>query len=447
MLEKLDEHSRSVNSRVTRLRRPRPLRFESLECRDLMAGLLFQQIPVELSALDQLTLELVNRARANPLAEASRQGIGLNDGLPSTTFISPTPKQPLSPDTRLILAAKRHSQDMIDRDYFAHDAKDPAPNGKTPFDRAENVGFGPFVAENIAYTSINGRTQLDSAIELHSNLFKSTTGHRSNILNGEYNVVEVGVVSGDYTQPVAQGGQTFPSVFTTEVFGNTETEIHQSQDGFITGVVFRDTFVDDDFYSIGEGVAEVSIEARSASGNSFGTVTGSSGGYRLAVVNGVYSVIARVNTQTVELGTVTIADKNVKLDLMTDRIPAEPVYDLDANRDGVLSALDVLVIINFLNLNVPASTLPQASRVSYDINRNSIIDPLDVLIVINAINRQSGEGEQPVSTVFSLQSVEFERKNRREPIAIGQTVDYDSLKHFHKQALERNYIHDAYHIL
>jgi hypothetical protein len=394
MFEKLHGFQSRSDKPATQFRRPRPLRFESLEGRDLMAGQIFQQIPVDLSDLDQLTLELVNRARANPLAEASRQGIGLNDGLPSTTFISSAPKQPLSPDTRLTLAAKRHSQDMIDRDYFAHDAKDPPPNGKTPFDRADNVGFGPFVAENIAFTSTNGRTQLDSAIELHNNLFKSTTGHRSNILNEEYNVLGVGVVAGDYTQPVDLGEQTFPSVFTTEVFGNTETEVQQLQDGFITGVVYRDTLVDDDFFSIGEAVADVWIEARSASGDVFGTASGRSGGYRIAVPNGVYSVAARVGSQSVNLGNVTIADKNVKLDVMTDRIPAEPVYDLDANRDGMLSALDALVVINFLNLNVPVSALPQESQVSYDINRNTIIEPLDVLIVINAINRQSGEGEQ-----------------------------------------------------
>ena len=201
MRSRLPQRQIPANRRQSTLvRRPRRLRFESLEGRDLMAGLIFSQVPIQLTNLDQLTLELVNRARANPQAEAARQGIGLNDGLASKDFISASPKQPLAPDARLILAAISHSQDMIGRDYFAHDAKDPAPNGKTPFDRSSNVGFGPFVAENIAFSSTNGRTTLDTAIELHGNLFKSTTGHRSNMLSGDYNVAGIGVVAGDYTQ-------------------------------------------------------------------------------------------------------------------------------------------------------------------------------------------------------------------------------------------------------
>lgn len=72
-----------------------------------MAGLVSQQIPVDFSNLSQLTLELVNRARANPPAEAARHGIGLNDGLASADFISPPPKQPLAPDNSLMTAANR----------------------------------------------------------------------------------------------------------------------------------------------------------------------------------------------------------------------------------------------------------------------------------------------------------------------------------------------------
>ena len=161
-------------------------------------------------------------------------------------------------------------------------------------------------------------------------------------------------------------------------------------------MVYRDHLIDDDFYSIGEGVAGVGIEARSATGDVYGTEAGASGGYRLAVPNGTYTVVSRTGERIFGLGTVTIADKNVKLDLMTDRIPADPVYDLDANRDGSLTLLDVLVVINFLNLNVPDSSLTPESRVAYDINKNASIEPLDVLIVINAINRQSGEGESGV---------------------------------------------------
>jgi len=358
-----------------------------------MAGQVFQQVPVELTNLEQLSLELVNRARANPLAEATRFGIGLNDGLASQNFITASPKQPLTPDSRLAQSARRHSQDMIDRDFFAHDAKAPAPNGITPSDRARSVGFGSDVVENIAYVSTDGRSTLDSVLELHSNLFKSVTGHRSNMLADKFDAVGVGVVAGAFTDPPLDGGQTFAALFKTEVFGNSDSNDNVFHKGSITGVVFRDNLIDDDFYSIGEGVSGIGIEARSASGDVYATATGASGGYRLDVPVGTYAVVSRTGDRIFGLGTATIVDKNVKLDLMTDRIPAQDNFDFDANRDGLVSYLDALVVINFLNLNVSDSSLSQATRNAFDINKNSIIDPLDVLLLINQLNRQNGSGE------------------------------------------------------
>ena len=383
---------REASQLVKRGQAKRKLSLESLEVRSLMAGQVFQQIPVELTDLEQLSLELVNRARANPQAEAARFGIGLNDGLSSQNFITASPKQPLYPDSRLAQSARRHSQDMIDRDYFAHNAKAPAPNGSTPSDRATSVGFGPDVAENIAYVSTDGRSTLDSVLELHSNLFKSVTGHRSNMLADNFDVVGIGVVAGDFTDPPLDGGQTFAALFKTEVFGNSDSSAHVFHAGSITGVAFRDDLIDDDFYSIGEGVSGIGIEARSASGDVYATATGASGGYRLNVPSGTYTVVSRTGDRIFGLGTATIVDKNVKLDLMTDRIPAQDNFDFDANRDGLVSYLDALVVINFLNLNVSDSSLSQATRNAFDINKNSTVDPFDVLLLINQLNRQNGAG-------------------------------------------------------
>ena len=281
---------------------------------------------------------------------------------------------------------------MIDRDYFPHDAKAPAPNGITPSARATSVGFGPDVSENIAYVSTDGRSTLASVLELHSNLFKSVTGHRSNMLSDNFDVVGIGVVAGDFTDPPLDGGQTFAALFRTEVFGNSDSSAHVLHAGSITGVVFRDDQVDDDFYSIGEGVSGIGIEARSASGDVYATVTGASGGYRLNVPAGTYTVVSRTGDRIFGLGTATIVDKNVKLDLMTDRIPAQDNFDFDANRDGLVSYLDALVVINFLNLNTSDSSLSQATRNAFDINKNSTVDPFDVLLLINQLNRQNGTG-------------------------------------------------------
>jgi hypothetical protein len=271
MLEKWHDLLGPAIKPVTLLRRPRPLRFESLECRDLLAAKIFQQIPVDLSDLQQITLELVNGARVNPEAEAARRGVGFNEGLASHSSISPTPKQPLAPDSRLMLAATRHSQDMIDRDYFAHDAWNPAPNGKTPSDRASNVGFGPSVYENIVMMPLNGRTERESVSESHVGLFKSTAGHRENMLREDHNVLGLEVLIGDFTQTYDQGARAFPAVLMTQAFSNTSNHANLFPDGYLTGVVFRDNLTDNDFYSIGEGVPGIGIEARSTSGNVYCT--------------------------------------------------------------------------------------------------------------------------------------------------------------------------------
>jgi hypothetical protein len=68
---------------------------------------------------EQLVLELTNRARLDPAAEAERLGIALNEGLAPGT-ITATAKQPLAMNDALVAAARGHSQAMIDQDFFAH---------------------------------------------------------------------------------------------------------------------------------------------------------------------------------------------------------------------------------------------------------------------------------------------------------------------------------------
>src|SRR5215218_3843830 len=102
---------------------------ESLESRRLFAVAL----PTD---YEQYMLELLNRARANPSAEASRLGISLNEGLPAGTITS-TAKQPLAFNTNLIDAARKHSAWMIANDTFAHAGE----NNTDPGDRMTAAGY------------------------------------------------------------------------------------------------------------------------------------------------------------------------------------------------------------------------------------------------------------------------------------------------------------------
>jgi hypothetical protein len=226
------------------------------------------------TALEQMILELVNRARLDPAAEAARYGIALNEGVPAGDTISTASKQPLAMNETLLGTARTHSQDMIDRDYFAHDT----PEGLDPFERMNNAGYNFTTAgENIAdLTSSNPITDQNSIL-LHQFLFVDTNfpgrGHRVNILNGNFQEIGVGQVSGNF-----QGSN---ASMLTEDFGT------RGNQQFLTGVSYADTD-HDNFYSLGEGRGSMLVSVV-APGNP-STSTGTAGGYSLAVSTGLQTV-------------------------------------------------------------------------------------------------------------------------------------------------------------
>ena len=71
---------------------------------------------------------------------------------------------------------------------------------------------------------------------------------------------------------------------------------------------------------------------------------------------------------------------------------------LDADGDGGITPLDVLLIINYLNSNADKNLVTASvpnPRIFIDIDDDLTASPLDVLLVINFLNKgASGEGEQ-----------------------------------------------------
>src|SRR3712207_1183737 len=88
------------------------------------------------TAYEQYFLELVNRARANPGAEAARLGIDLNQGLTAGT-IANTAKQPLAMNQFLNDSAQAHSDWMLATDTFSH----TGANGSSAGDRMKAAGY------------------------------------------------------------------------------------------------------------------------------------------------------------------------------------------------------------------------------------------------------------------------------------------------------------------
>ena len=262
---------------------------------------------VNLSDEEQLVLELINRARANPTAEASRYGITLNENLPAET-ISANPKQPLAANQLLVNAAVAHSQDMINRDFFAH----TNPSGVTPGGRATAAGYDWWtIAENIAWISYFGSPNIASlAQSSHENLFKSA-GHRENILRDDIEEAGIGIRNGTFAPA---GGE---ANLTTELFGR------RNLNPIITGVVFAD-LNNSDFYDIGEAVRSGDVTATRLSDQAvFSATIGLSGGFGIIVPAGQYSVRAAFTSggsPATLSTTVTVDTENVKVDFDTTTI-------------------------------------------------------------------------------------------------------------------------------
>jgi uncharacterized protein YkwD len=89
--------------------------------------------------------------------------------------------QPLSISAKLSNMAQSHSNDMAQRDFFAH----TSPEGQRPRDRAQQVDYRyAMLAENIAA----GTSDINVVIEM----WLESPAHRANMLGCEFTEIGVG---------------------------------------------------------------------------------------------------------------------------------------------------------------------------------------------------------------------------------------------------------------
>ncbi|HEU4423463.1 MAG TPA: CAP domain-containing protein [Pilimelia sp.] len=84
-------------------------------------------------------------------------------------------------DERLRRAARGHSQDMADKNYFSHDSLD----GRSPWDRAKAAGYAQPIGENIA----KGQRTPAEVVKA----WMDSPGHRRNMLNCDAKAIGVGL--------------------------------------------------------------------------------------------------------------------------------------------------------------------------------------------------------------------------------------------------------------
>lgn len=295
-------------------RAKRPLRdslIDSLESRQLLAS-------VPPTAYEQYMIELINRARLDPAAEAARQGIALNEGLAAGT-ISTTAKQALVSNYNLNDAARTHANWLIVNSLFQH----AGSGSSTPQSRMAAAGYnfsGLFgSAENLALTLGSSIGDLTSRVEtLFKNLFVDSSvagrGHRTNLLTGNYSEVGSGIATGNYTYQ----GRSYFGILAAQDFAYT------SGNPFITGVAFNDTLRADNFYTPGEAMATVTVKATATDGTIYTTTTNDAGGYSLRVPSGIYNITATWQNKVVTYQNVVVGSENVKRDFKQANFAAPP---------------------------------------------------------------------------------------------------------------------------
>lgn len=317
--------------------------------------------PFSLTDNEQLLLELVNRARLDPTAEAARFAISLNSGL-NPGELTDEPRPPLTPNQMLINSADTHGADMLQRDYFSHTTLGTT---KTARDRAADQNYSGLVGENLSWGgSTLAIDEIQHVYDRHEALFLSP-GHRKNILRSTYNEVGVSVQYGVFTS----GGTDYNASMVVQNFGIRGTK------PYITGVVYADT-TDNNFYDVGEAIRAGTISAVNLiTSERLSTEIASSGGYAIEVSPGDWSVeavyeYAGFKVRSVSL--VEVGSTNLKLDF--ERFSSGVVDPVVVHTDrtslfeqGANSSVN-LIVSQTATRNIPvtvhlSSTAPEALQI------------------------------------------------------------------------------------
>lgn len=261
---------------------------------------------VNFTALEQLSLERINRARLRPGPEAAFNNIAIDEAIPGR--LNADPKQPLAQNATLLRTATAHSQDMINLGYFAHDT----PAGLSPFQRMKDAGFLFVTAgENLAWRGTTGTLNEALTVENeHVDLFVDSAvpgrGHRTTMLEQDFREVGIGIVRGKFTD----AGTTYDTLMQTQDFG---TAVNSGT--FVLGVVYNDVNGNGQ-YDYGEGIANSSVQLDTTT-----QMTGVGGGYVFEVhTPGNYTLRFLTASKSQPL-TIYQGAPNVKVDLVGGNPP------------------------------------------------------------------------------------------------------------------------------
>jgi Cysteine-rich secretory protein family len=286
----------------------------------------------------QYMLELINRARADGGAEATRLGLsGLQEGPPSVNgepWTIQNSVQPLSWNPLLFNCAQNHAKNLNNADQFFIAGSNPHTfGGTTPDSRIAAAGYsmasynGPTTAsgffpgpENIFEAESQGTGPYVAAklvagvLQGHDGLFTDQSvagrGHRNTTMLPFFREIGIGISPGrDNQNSPGQPNGPWDSLYLVQNFG-----AQPNQTPFVTGVVYQDTN-GNGFYDSGEGIGGIRVDV---TGAGFFAVTSPSGGYSVPVPgNGSYTAMFSGGSFPAAQRNATVSNSlNTKLDLV-----------------------------------------------------------------------------------------------------------------------------------
>jgi uncharacterized protein YkwD len=265
---------------------------EQLETREVLSG-------VQPTAAEQLMLEQLNDARADPAAYAAAIGLDLSAVASS---------QPLAWDPLLGQAALGHSQDMNARNYFGHFT----PEGVDPGGRIAAAGYAASTyGESIAAGFL---TPADALKGLITDEGIANLGHRRHLLAidavfRDQNAVGVGIVQG--------GTGIYQDYYTLDTAFGSDTR------PYLTGVVYSD-LNHNGKYDVGEGLGGVTVNVQGVGA----IATYGSGGYSLQLNPGTYNVTFSGGGLSASIGRqVSVGAGNYRLNITSDSAPTQALFN------------------------------------------------------------------------------------------------------------------------
>ncbi len=346
------------------------------------------------SAEEQLYIECINRARANPAAEGVRLATttevdvtraytqyAVDLVLMQSEFNALAAAPPLAPNASLSASARGHSAWMLANATQSHNETNPA---NTPWDRIKAAGYIYTSAGENVFAYAKGVWHGHAGFNVDWGLggtggMQSGRGHRANIHSANFREIGVGVTLGS-------NGAVGPQLVTQD-FG-TRSVIST----FGTGVAYYD-LNGNNAYDIGEGIAGLNVNV---SGATDSCLTASGGGWVVPVPNATATrtvTFSGLNlNQSVTLGFVKPASEsapNAKADLKLSYAPPA-ISSLASATAGVFHTLAFAAVGGATGYQWNRWTLASAAVENCESAANITTAGTGVYAVLNTTVKQQG---------------------------------------------------------